>query len=460
MGVDCGSQAVLCEYPVRLDTYSGCSHGCKYCFARTKVDIEKVTMKNCAKQLRSFIEGKRNGVTKWCDWAIPLHWGGLSDPFQPIERRGGASLECLKVFAETKYPVIISTKGKLITEEPYLSILRECNAVVQVSMVCSSYDRMEPGAPSFEERLSMVARLAGNCRRVIVRAQPYITGVKREFLSNVPRFAEAGAHGVTVEGMKFKKGKPGLVKVRGDYCYTEDLLEAHYALIRDACHDAGLAFYCAENRLRPMGDSPACCGCGDLPGFRGNRFNAVSLLNGIDCAPTDRMKEVGTAMCFKAIHQSPGSSIELRKESFASQMAKETESYQRDTRYHTEEETLAFTRWLKSTGIKAREINELTGTQMATHYLCTTPGGQTAVPTAELFTRLRRSPKLRSVPDYILRIVYGGGGGSSDTARLVSLAESEWRLAVPAGGVLRYPSEPDARLHAAHQSRETDEESR
>ena len=366
-------------------------------------------MKNCAKQLRSFIDGKRNGVTKWCDWAIPLHWGGLSDPFQPIERRGGASLECLKVFAETKYPVIISTKGKLITDEPYLSILRECNAVVQVSMVCSSYDRMEPGAPSFDERLSMVARLAGNCRRVIVRAQPYITGVKREFLSNVPRFAEAGAHGVTVEGMKFKKGKPGLVKVRGDYCYPEDLLEAHYALIRDACHDAGLAFYCAENRLRPMGDSPACCGCGDLPGFRGNRFNAVSLLNGIDCAPTDRMKEVGTAMCFKAIHQSPGSSIELRKESFASQMAKETESYQRDTRYHTEEETLAFTRWLKSTGIKAREINELTGTQMATHYLCTTPGGQTAVPTAELFTRLRRSPKLRSVPDYILRIVYGGG---------------------------------------------------
>lgn len=409
MGVDCGSQAVLCEYPVRLDTYSGCSHGCKYCFARTKVDIEKVTMKNCAKQLRGFIEGKRNGVTKWCDWAIPLHWGGLSDPFQPVERRAGASLECLKIFAETKYPVIISTKGKLITEEPYLSILRECNAVVQVSMVCSSYDRMEPGAPSFEERLSMVARLAGNCRRVIVRAQPYITGVKREFLSNIPRFAKAGAHGVTVEGMKFKKGKPGLVKVRGDYCYPEDLLEAHYTLIRDACHDAGLAFFCAENRLRPIGDSPACCGCGDLPGFRGNRFNAVSLLNGIDCAPTERMKEVGTAMCFKAIHQSPGSSIELRNESFASQMAKETESYQRDTLYHTEEETLAFTRWLKSTGIKAREINELTGTQMATHYLCTTPGGQTAVPTAELFTRLRRSPKLRSVPDYILRIVYGGG---------------------------------------------------
>lgn len=218
--------------------------------------------------------------------------------------------------------------------------------------------------------------------------------------------------------MKFKRGKKGLVKVRGDFCYPEDLLEAHYALIRDACHDNGLAFFCAENRLRPMGDSTACCGCGDLPGFRGNSFNAVSMLNGIECRPTERMREVGTAHCFKAIHQSPGSTSMLAKESFASQMVKEAAVYERDTRYHTEEETLAFTRWLKSTGIRAKEVNELTGTQMASHYLCTTPGGQTAVPTEEHFAKLRRSPKLRNVPDYILRIVYGGG--SADTARFLA----------------------------------------
>lgn len=33
MGVACGSQAVLCEYPIRFDTFTGCSHGCKYCYA-------------------------------------------------------------------------------------------------------------------------------------------------------------------------------------------------------------------------------------------------------------------------------------------------------------------------------------------------------------------------------------------------------------------------------------------
>ena len=406
-GIACGSQVVLCEYPIRFDTYSGCSHGCRYCFARTKVDLENIRVHNCEAQLRRFIEGKRTKETNWCDWRIPLHWGGLSDPFQPAESGGGASMRCLKIFAETGYPVIISTKGKLIAEEPYLSLLRKCNAVVQISMVCSSYDRIEPGAPSFEERLAIVAKLAGSCRRVIIRAQPYITGVKSEFLANIPRFAEAGAYGVTVEGMKFKKGKPGLLKVRGDFCYSEDLLEAHYAQIRDACHANELAFFCAENRLRPMGDSMACCGCGDLPGFDGNRYNIVSLGNGVEAEPTERMREIGTATCFKAMHQSAGFGNVLAKESFASQMEKESEGFWSSYSSHTDDEALAFARWLKSTGITAAEVNGLTGTQMASHYLCTTRGGQFSVPKPELFDRLRASSKLKDVPVYVMRIVYG-----------------------------------------------------
>lgn len=406
-GIACGSQVVVCEYPVRFDTYTGCSHGCRYCFAQTKVDLEKIRAHNCEKQLRGFIEGRRSCETNWCDWRIPLHWGGLSDPFQPAERKGGTSLKCLEIFAETGYPVIISTKGRLITQEPYLSLLRKCNAVVQVSMVCASYDRIEPGAPSFEDRLAMVAKLSGNCRRVIVRAQPYITNVKAEFIANVPRFAEAGAYGVTVEGMKFKKGKPGLLRVRGDFCYPEDLLESHYAKIKEACHAEGLAFFCAENRIRRMGDSMACCGCGDLPGFAGNGFNVVSIGSGAAADPTERMREAGTATCFKALHQSAGYGQALARESFASQMAKEANGFWSASASHTEEEALAFARWLKSTGITAKEVNSLTKTKMSSHYLCTSKDGQCSVPTPEQFDRLRTSAKLRDAPGYILRIVYG-----------------------------------------------------
>ena len=33
MGCKCGSQIILCNLPVRFDTYRGCSHGCRYCYA-------------------------------------------------------------------------------------------------------------------------------------------------------------------------------------------------------------------------------------------------------------------------------------------------------------------------------------------------------------------------------------------------------------------------------------------
>lgn len=142
MGIDCGSQIILCEYPIRLDTYEGCSHDCKYCFARNKRDISKVKPLPSAEAVRRFANGERSQNTRWCDWAIPLHWGGMSDPFQPLEKRYGESLKVLQVLAETQYPVIVSTKGKLIAEEPYLSLIAKCNIVVQISMTAPLLDQL------------------------------------------------------------------------------------------------------------------------------------------------------------------------------------------------------------------------------------------------------------------------------------------------------------------------------
>ena len=323
MGVRCGSQVCVCEYPVAFDTYSGCAHGCAYCFARLKVKLEEIRVKNSTQSLRRFIAGQRNAETRWCDWDIPLHWGGMSDPFQPAEAEGRASLDALRVLAETGYPFIVSTKGRLVAEEPYLSLIARCNCVVQISMVCSSYDRMEPGAPTYEERIEMGRRVAATGTRVIDRVQPYLPEIRRELGANLPRLAEAGFHGITVEGMKFKRRKPGTVKVGGDWCYPEETLRRDYGWLRDRAHEAGLAFYCSENRLRPMGDSTACCGAGDLPGFEGNRFNCVNLLNGEDVRPTPRMSEPGTADAFCAIYQTTSGSRECRKRSFADMMLRE-----------------------------------------------------------------------------------------------------------------------------------------
>ena len=100
----------------------------------------------------------------------------MSDPFQPVEKQIRASYECLKLLAETKYPFVVSTKGRLIADPEYLDLLAQCNCVLQISMVCSKYDRLERGTPSYEERLAILKTVSA---RVHHRPHPavYARGV-------------------------------------------------------------------------------------------------------------------------------------------------------------------------------------------------------------------------------------------------------------------------------------------
>lgn len=316
----CGSQVILCGLPVRFDTYKGCSHFCRYCFAQRKKDLSDISVDETSKALRSFIEGGRTVETNWCDWDIPIHWGGMSDPFQPLEREKKVSLECLKVFAETGYPFVVSTKGRLITEQPYIDLIEKCNCVVQISMVCDKYDKLEQGAPTFDERLSMVQKVAERGKRVNIRIQPFMTEVYNDVMQNIKRFADAGAYGIIVEGMKFAKKQTGLVKVGGDYVYPKDILERQYVSLRDEAHKHGMKFYCGENRIRSLGDSLICCGIDGMDGFVGNEYNLCHMINGCKAKPTEKMKENGTANVMKALHQKSAENKNMQSESFAGHM--------------------------------------------------------------------------------------------------------------------------------------------
>ena len=285
-----------------------------------KYDISKVQKGEGVKALMSWIQGKRTSETNWCDWNIPLHWGGVSDPFQPCERYYRMSYNALRVFAETKYPFVVSTKGRIIAEPEYLELLRKCNCVVQISMVCSSYDKLEEGAPTFEERLEIARKVAPNVKRLIVRIQPYMHEVYGEVYENLEKFKAAGAYGVIVEGMKFASKRPGLVKVAGDYTYPKALIESDILKLKQRAHELGLALYSGENRTRELGDSLCCCGVSDLPGFKVNEYNLNHMLHGGKPAKTPQMQKTGTAMCFQSLYQNTANSRRLRGESFESEM--------------------------------------------------------------------------------------------------------------------------------------------
>lgn len=317
---EAGTQCYLCDLPIRFDTYDGCSHACEYCFAKKFKDISQVKNGESANALSKFIIGQRNRSTDWCDWNIPLHWGGMSDPFQPCEKTRRVSYECLKVFAQTQYPFVVSTKGKLIVENEYLDLIEKCNCVVQISAVCRSYNKLEQGAPTYEERLEMARKISQRGKRVIFRMQPYMHEIFDEVYNNLEEVKEAGVYGIIIEGMKYRKKKAGLVKISGDFCYPYQVIKEDFLKLKQKAHKLGLKIYAGENRIRIYGDSLTCCGIDGLEGFKPNRFNLNHILNGDNQQPTEKMKELGTGRCFRSLVQNTVKGGIIEKNSFAYNM--------------------------------------------------------------------------------------------------------------------------------------------
>lgn len=314
---ECGSQITLCNLPIRIDTYRGCSHHCKYCFTYRKYNIANIKKGDSAQQLLSFIKGKRNESTRWCDWDIPLHWGGVSDPFQPCELIHKQSLKVLEVFAKTKYPFVVSTKSILPLSEPYFSLFKQCNCVFQCSMICPSVsEKLEQGAPDFEQRLNMMRKMSEIVPRTIVRCQPYIMENHKEIMQQIPRIADAGVYGIVFEAIKMQNKTAGMVKNGADFVYPLEKLKNKFEELKQACHKYGLVFLAGENRLRYMGDSLTCCGCEGLEGFKVNTYNLnYYFYDKKNLQATPAMQEKGTAICFKAIKQDSFCTNVLRKQS-------------------------------------------------------------------------------------------------------------------------------------------------
>lgn len=315
--ISCGALALTCDFPIHLDTYKGCSHACKYCFVKRKYAIEKVQPLESVRSLKNFIDGKRTRETRWCDWNIPLHWGANSDPFQPCELEYKTSMHCLEVFAETGYPFIVSTKNPvMLTKEPYLSLIKNCNMILQVSMACSKYDRLEQGAPTYQERLEAVGFLSDKVKRVIARCRPYFPDCHKDILKEIPKLANAGVYGVNYASFISANKQAGMKRYGNCYMFSVEILIPKYKELRNACHENGLKFLCSETDLDHWSDEN-CCGAGNLDGFTPNLFNACHL--GLDEEPpvaTEAMKRTDTYQPFKGIGQSQKWAMKCKDKSF------------------------------------------------------------------------------------------------------------------------------------------------
>lgn len=298
-----------CPNPINFDTYDGCAHRCSYCFTNFRSPnaagkFKDIRRGSTAESLKKWVEGGRGAREKWCEgWRIPICWGRSSDPFQPMERETGWSLECLKVLAESQYPFIVTTKSTLIAEEPYRSLFAKCNCVIQISMVCSAYDRLEKGAPPYEARLKCAADMvAAGCRRVIARWQPmfFEPWTNKVATAQIPRLKAAGVYGVLMECAKLPKPMGGC-SVKTGKLYTYPIqVDAAYRVVRRLCHENGLVFMTGDRQY--LSDTLECCGSEGL-GWEPNLCTVPRYyLDRKSYAVRDCQKVKGTGCAFKNCH--------------------------------------------------------------------------------------------------------------------------------------------------------------
>jgi DNA repair photolyase len=188
-----------------INPYRGCEHGCIYCYARPAhayvgfspgLDFESQLFfkPDAAKLLEK--ELSRKGYQ-----CKPIHIGGNTDPYQPIERGLRITRQVIEVLDRFNHPFSIITKNALITRDlDLLGSMAERN-LVRTAVSVTTLDRklaraMEPRAATPERRLDAIRRLSQAGVPCAVGVAPIIPGLNdHEIEAILERAAEAGASG-------------------------------------------------------------------------------------------------------------------------------------------------------------------------------------------------------------------------------------------------------------------------
>ena len=106
------------------------------------------------------------------------------------------------------HPTLLSTKGILVAQPEYLSLLSAPNFAVQISLTTlddTLAQRIDAGAPTTSARLDALKRLAEGGVKTAIRHQPMMPTRAQESVELVDRAAAAGAKHYAVEHLKLSE---------------------------------------------------------------------------------------------------------------------------------------------------------------------------------------------------------------------------------------------------------------
>jgi DNA repair photolyase len=182
-----------CPAKMSLNPYTGCSHGCLYCYATSYIPRFSVC------------RPKKNLLRLVCRDVSRIAPGTLitlsssSDPYPPQERDLRLTRGCLEILKAGEMSVQVMTKSNAVCYDA--DLLGDMKAVVGITITDlndSLAGTLEPGAPMPEKRLDAIRRLRDNGVPVSARIDPVIPGINdSELCEIVSAVCNAGALHIT-----------------------------------------------------------------------------------------------------------------------------------------------------------------------------------------------------------------------------------------------------------------------
>ena len=290
------SQFVMCGNCFRADMYHSCDFGCDYCFANArggkfKRDFQVANVDLVRKWFRQAIEdGDVSNIKKeFLNHRVPIHLGGLTDPFQDCEKKYRATYRFLEISKFYKYPVNISTKTAHL-EDMYWEILDPNIHTFSLSILGLSdeYVRVwERNTPTARERIAFAKELKERGFWVSIRIQPIIK--MDEVIALIEETRDI-VDFYTVEHLKLPKDNASmcksllermndmsvmLVSKGREYEFDAQTKLANIAKIKEAAK--GVKIGCGDNDQHILSDCLNCCGIDLMPKAFKNWFKYNSM---------------------------------------------------------------------------------------------------------------------------------------------------------------------------------------
>ena len=271
-----GSPYCTCPFKFSFDPYTGCAHGCIYCYATSYIPnfYFPRRKKSCLKRIE-------NDLKKLPENSL-ISISNSSDPYQPLEEKFKEFRECLKIFQNFNFRILIITKSDLVLRD--IDLIKNLKCAVTITITTFKKEilkKLEPFAPDSEKRLKALAILAKNKIPTGLRLDPVFPFLNEDEIEEiVKRAKEANVKHIVSSTFKakfdswkrfencfpkiakklkflyFKQGQ----KIKNSFYLPENLRRQLMEKVFNACQKYQISFATCRERFFNLKSAKSCDG--------------------------------------------------------------------------------------------------------------------------------------------------------------------------------------------------------